>query len=126
MDKQDSKKIITLSFLAAAALTFVVVNVLFKAFADAFGVVQKLYSNAVASHGLPIVLAVVVFAVLQFNPKIITWAEDVIMEVSKVVWPSRKDTIAMTLVVCVFVLVSSVLLIGIDLVARQLVQFIIH
>jgi preprotein translocase SecE subunit len=126
MEKQATRKIITLSFLAAALIAYVVVNVLFKSFAGAFGVVQKLYSIEIVSHGLPILTAVVVFAVLQFNKGILEWAEDVVVEVSKVVWPSRKDTVSMTIVVCVFVGFSSLVLIAIDTGAHELVKLIIH
>jgi preprotein translocase subunit SecE len=63
---------------------------------------------------------------MQFNEKIIAWTEDVIVEVSKVVWPSHRDTMAMTIVVCVFVGIASLLLVVIDFVARNLVQMIIQ
>jgi preprotein translocase subunit SecE len=126
MEKQATKKIITISFLAAALLTYVVVNVLFKSFAGAFGVVQRVYSIDLVSHGLPVLLAAVVFGVLQFNSRVVEWAEDVVLEVSKVVWPSQKDTVAMTMVVCIFVTIASLLLILIDFIAHHLVQLIIQ
>lgn len=118
MDKQAIKKITTVSFLGASALTWLVIDVLFKALAGAFGPVQRLYSNYVISHGLPLVSAVLVFAVLQFNPRIVNWAEEVILEVSKVVWPSRKDTMGMTIVVVVMVLIASAILFVFDNLAR--------
>jgi preprotein translocase subunit SecE len=124
MDKQIVKKVATFSFLAASILTYIVVNTLFQSLGGAFGVVQRLYSIPWLSHGLPMVSAILVFGVLQFNAKVLLWAEEVIAEVSKVVWPSRKDTTAMTVVVCVFVGIASVLLIVIDYVAREFVQMI--
>jgi preprotein translocase subunit SecE len=126
MDKQSSRKIMTLSFLGAAGVLYVVVNVLFKTLAGAFGPVQRLYSNVVFSNGIPVVAAILLFAILQFNPKILNWAEEVIIEVSKVVWPSRKDTVVMTVVVCVFVGIASLLLVVIDFMAKNLIQFIIR
>jgi len=126
MEKQQTRKIITLSFLAAALLTYVTVNVLFKSFAGSFGVVQRLQSIDWVSHGLPIVCAVVVFGILQFNTRILEWSEDVVIEVSKVVWPSRKDTVSMTIVVVIFVGISSALILGIDSIAHELVKLIIH
>lgn len=126
MDKQLVKKISTLSFLFAGGLTYLVVDTLFKALAGIFGVVQRWYGMEVLYHGVPLVLAIIVFCILQFNVKILSWAEEVISEVSKVVWPSRKDTFAMTMVVCMFVGVASLLLVVIDYVARNFVQMIIH
>lgn len=125
MDKQTVKKITTFSFLCAAVVAYITVNILFKSFAGAFGVIQKFYSMDVISHGLPLAVAVVLFFVLQFNSKLLAWAEEVVSEISKIVWPSQKDTMAMTMVVCVFVFMASVVLIGIDFVSRELVGLII-
>lgn len=126
MEKQTIKKITTLSFLCAAALAYVVVNVLFKSLAGAFSVVQKFYGMDVFSHGLPIVVAVALFFTLQFNSKLLTWAEDVVVEISKIVWPSHRDTSAMTMVVCVFVGIACAALLVIDFVAQHFVEFIIR
>ncbi len=125
MEKQSVKKVSTMSFVGAAVLAYIVVNMLFKALAGAFGIVQKWYSMQILNHGFPIIVAVAVFAILQFNPKILTWAEEVILEVSKVVWPSQRDTVAMTVVVCGFVAIACLLLLVIDFVARHLIQMII-
>ncbi len=126
MEKQTVKKVTTLSFLAAAILTYMSVNTIFKSLAGAFGVVASLRSNPTAEHGLPVVCAALVFAILQFNPRILAWAEEVITEVSKVVWPSRRDTYLMTVVVCVFVGIASGLLLVIDFISHKLVSLIIH
>lgn len=124
MDKQAVKKVMTVCFLSAAALTWVVVEVLFRAFAGAIGFVQKLHSNNLISHGLPLVSALAVFVVLQFSPKIIVWAEEVILEISKVVWPSRKDTVGMTIVVVIMVLIASCVLFIFDNLARFSLEFL--
>jgi len=126
MEKQTIKKVTTMSFLGSGILAYVVVNVLFKTLAGAFGPVQKIYSIDWANHGLPILAAVLAFGFLQFNSKTVGWAEDVIMEVSKVVWPSQRDTVAMTIVVCIFVCVASLLLLVIDFLAHNLVQIILQ
>lgn len=126
MEKQTVRKIGTFSFLSAAVIAYVVVNVLFRSLAGAFGFVQRWYGIDVISHGLPLVAAASVFFVLQFNPSILSWAEEVIIEVSKVVWPSRRDTFAMAIVVCVFVAIACFLLVVIDFIARHLIQMIIN
>ena len=126
MEKQTIKKVTSVSFLVTALLTYLVVNILFKSLAGAFGSVQRLYSVDWINHGLPVLAAVAVFVGMQFNEKIIAWAEDVIVEVSKVVWPSHRDTMAMTIVVCVFVGIASLLLLVIDFVARNIVTMLIQ
>lgn len=126
MERENVKKLVTVSYLGSAILAYVVVNVLFKSLAGAFGFVQKWYGVEWVNHGLPILAAVTTFFVLQFNSKILNWTEEVILEVSKVVWPSRKDTVAMTVVVCVFVGIASGILFVIDIVSRNLVELIIR
>ena len=126
MEKQTVKKIITLSFLGAGILSYIVVDVLFKTMAGAFGSVQRYYSIDWFSHGLPIVAALITFVILQFNSKIVTWAEEIVLEVSKVVWPNAKETTQMTIYCLIFCGVSCALLMAIDFIAKTVVQFIIQ
>jgi preprotein translocase subunit SecE len=45
-------------------------------------------------------------AILHYNKKINGYCDEVVTEIRKIVWPSRRDTMAMTLVVCVIVVFS--------------------
>ena len=126
IEKQTIKKLTTLSFLCAGVLSYMAVNTVFKSLAGAFGIVQRWYSIELLNHGVPVVAAVAVFSILQFSPRILIWAEEVLLEASKVVWPSKNDTMAMTVVVCVFVGIASALLVVIDYLSREFVRMIIH
>ncbi|HWU42348.1 MAG TPA: preprotein translocase subunit SecE, partial [Bdellovibrio sp.] len=75
-------------------------------------------------HGLPVALGIVLFAVLQFNPRVLAWGEEVVTEIRKVVWPSRKDTTAMTIVCVVMVLISSVIISTFDLVSGFFINYL--
>lgn len=121
MEKTNSK-ILTVSFAVASALLGLTISLLIKALAGAFGVIARFADNDIVRHGLPVAVGVVVFAVLQFNPKVIAWGNDVVAEVRKVVWPSRKDTTAMTIVVVIMVLISSVIISTFDLVSGFLIN----
>jgi preprotein translocase subunit SecE len=88
MEKTNSK-IITLSFAIGAFLIGLVVSLLIKAFAGAFAVVARAADSDLFRHGLPLVIGFGFFAYLQFNAKIGAWADEVAVEVRKVVWPSR-------------------------------------
>lgn len=109
MDKTNSK-IITMSFAIAGAIVGTTIHLLIKAFAGAFGVVARFADSDVVRHGLPVVLGLGLFLGLQFNAKVKAWAEEVVIEVRKVVWPSRKDTTVSTVFVVVMVLISSVII----------------
>jgi preprotein translocase SecE subunit len=125
MDKQTIKKISTISFMAAALVVWISITTLLKTLAGSFAIVQRLYSSQVVSHGFPILIAVGLFAFLQFSPKILNATEEVILEISKVVWPSRKDVTGMTIVVVVMVFIASLILIGVDTLAREVVKLLV-
>lgn len=125
MEKTNSK-ILTLSFALGAALIGFTVHLLIKAFSGAFGVVARATDSDLARHGLPIGIALVIFAVLQFNPKVIAWGEEVVTEVRKVVFPSRKDVTAMTIVCVVMVLVSSVIISTFDLFSAFFINHVLR
>ena len=109
MDKTNSK-ILTLCFAMFAALVGFTLHLLLKSFAAAFAVIARMTDSEVVRHGFPIVVGFVVFGLLQFNPKILAWAEEVIVEIKKVVWPPIKDTRAMTIVVIIMVFVSAIII----------------
>ena len=112
----ENKKILTLSFAGAGALAAYVCSVLLTTLAAAFGVVAHYISNDYIIHGLPVVVGLAVFFYLQFNKEVLVWADEVIVEIKKVVWPSQKDTTAMTIVVCIFVVISGFCLAVFDLI----------
>ena len=124
MNKELNKKIATVSFIIVAALTLIVTRVLLQTAAASFGAVQKLWGQDLFQHGLPVAIAVITFAMLQFNPKVITWADEVVTELLKVVWPSRQNTTAMTIVCCVMLLISATLVFAFDYLARNATQML--
>lgn len=124
MDKTNSK-ILTLSFAVAGALTAFTLHLLIKAFAGAFGIIARAADSDFVRHGLPVVVGLALFVALQFNSKVAAWGEEVVTEVRKVVWPNRKDTTAMTIVVVIMVLISSVIVSSFDLLSGFFInQFI--
>lgn len=108
MDNTNSK-IVTLSFLAFSALIGFTLSTLLRVFSGAFGIVARAMEQDLVRHGLPVAVAIGLFLYLQFNKNILTWADEVIAEVKKVVWPPSKDVRGMTVVVVIMVLISSVI-----------------
>ncbi|WII73232.1 preprotein translocase subunit SecE [Bdellovibrio sp. 22V] len=123
MEKANSK-ILTLSFAIAGILVGLTVSLLIKAFAGAFGVVARAADSDLVRHGLPVVLGLALFAVLQFNPRVMAWGEEVVSEIRKVVWPTRKDTTAMTIACVVMVLISSVIISSFDLISGFFINYL--
>lgn len=123
MEKANSK-ILTLSFALAAILVGLTTSLLIKAFAGAFGVVARAADSDLVRHGLPVVLGLVLFVALQFNTRVLAWGEEVVTEIRKVVWPSRKDTTAMTIACVIMVLVSSVIVSSFDLISGFFINYL--
>ena len=113
MDNTNSK-IITASLAAAAVILGVTIHLLIKAFAGAFGVIARLADHDIVRHGIPIAAGLALFGICQFHPKIRAWADEVVAEIRKVVFPSRKDTLTMTTAVIIMVLISSVIITVMD------------
>ena len=125
MDKANSK-ILTVSFLLFSALVGFTVSMLIKAFSGAFAIVARLADSDLFRHGVPIVVGFGLFTVLQFNPRILAWGDEVVAEVRKVVFPSRKDTTAMTVVVIVMVFVSSLIITSFDFISAYLIKAVVN
>ncbi|MNK11975.1 preprotein translocase subunit SecE [compost metagenome] len=123
MEKTNSK-VLTLSYAIAAGLVGLTSHLLLKAFAGAFGVVARFADTDLVRHGLPIALGFLVFALLQFNPRVGAWAEEVVVEVRKIVFPSRKDVTAMTIVCIVMVLISSVIISSFDMLSGFFINYL--
>lgn len=123
MEKSNSK-ILTLSFAVFAVIGAFTVHMLLKAFSSAFGIVARMTDTDLVRHGLPVAVGLLIFASLQFNRRVLTWGDEVVAEIKKVVWPTRKDVIAMTIVVCVMVLISSAIISAFDFVSGYLVRML--
>ena len=124
--ENSNSKLITVSFAAGGVILGVTLALLMGALAGAFGWVARAYDLNWVRHGVPVVVGLGLFVALQFNPKAVQWAEEVIVEIKKVVWPSRKDTTAMTIVTLVMVLISSLIVTSFDFVSSKLVSWIVQ
>jgi preprotein translocase subunit SecE len=123
MDKTN-QKILTLSFATVSVLVWGSISLLFKTFAGTFGIVARLHDIDFIKHGMPVLIGVILFLALQFNKKVLLWGDDVALEIRKVVWPSKKDTIAMTIVVIVMVLISTLVITGLDFASGFVINYL--
>ncbi len=118
-------KIMFVSFVCGAFLVGYTVQVLNTLLASSFGAYARVMDSDLVSSLLPVAVGVVFLIYLYSSKKVKTWANEVIVEVSKVVWPSKKDTTAMTIFVCIFMLMSGIILGLFDFFSSQVIQFII-
>lgn len=125
--ENNNNKTITVSFMVAGIL----MGILFMVIVDTLGAVttggfNRFVTQEWVRHGVPVLVGFVTFIVLQTNKKIHSWGDEVTTELKRVVWPSRKDTTAMTIVVCVMILVSGVMFGLMDVVSGSVIDWLLN
>ncbi len=125
MNKTNSK-LLTISFALFSFLIGFSLHLILKSFSGAFAIVARLNENDLFKHGLPVLIGLVIFFYLQFNKKTLEWGSEVVLEITKVVFPTKADTTALTIVVVVFVMISSVIITLFDFVSNAIVKHIIN
>lgn len=126
MESDNTKKIMTMSFVGLAAVAWITASVLLETASATFGAVARLSDQDIFRHGIPFAIAIITFLSLQLNAKVRVYSEEIITEVKKVVWPSRPETMAMTIVVCIMLIISGVLLGVFDLFSSYIVKYLIN
>lgn len=130
MDKQNINKIVTFSFVAFAMLVWWVSGFLLDTAASTFSVVAQWRSYRIGGIEMfrtvtPIIFGLIVFVMLQFSKARRSFAQDVVLETSKAVWPSAKDVQGSTIVVVIMILISAVVLFTLDWVANEAIRTIL-
>ncbi len=123
--EKNNNKIITVCFVIAGLLSALVIEMIVKALATQLPMVAQFNSQPAVQHILPVAVGVLTFLILQFNRKIWVWADECVTEVRKVVWPSRKDTTAMTMVVCMMLMTAGVFFGLYDLISGEFIKLIV-
>jgi preprotein translocase subunit SecE len=125
--ENTNNKIVTISLMFTGILVGLVVFVLLDSLAAlATGSLGAVVGKEIVRHGLPVAVGISTFFVLQFNKKVVAWAEEVVIELRKIVWPSRKDTMTMTMVVCVMLLISGLVLGFMDVLSASVIDWLLH
>lgn len=124
--EKGNESLVNTAFAMFGILVYFIVSVLLEVLAGTFGVVQRIRSQEVVQHGLPVTLGIATFLFLFMNKKTHTWADECVTEVRKVVWPSRKDTVAMTIVCCAMCLLAGIGFGIFDFFASQLIKVFVN
>jgi preprotein translocase subunit SecE len=126
MEEKSNQNIVNFGFVIAGFLSYFITNVLLEVLSGTFGAVARFRNIEAVKHGLPVSVGIIVFLVLFLNPKIQVWADEVVSEVRKVVWPTRKETVSMTIVCCVMVIMAGIGLGVFDFLASQLIKVFVN
>ena len=88
--------------------------------------VARMTDSDFVRHGLPVLVGFALFFLFQFNSKIKAWADEVVVEVRKVVFPTRKDTTFMTISAVIMVTISTGIIWSFDLVSGYVLKLIMR
>jgi preprotein translocase subunit SecE len=108
--KTESSGLDTVKWVAAIVLLAAAIyGNHYLAQSDSFSLVIR-----VAAVAAVVVLALVVAATTNKGAEAITFAKESRMEVRKVVWPTRQESIQTTLIIVVFVVIVALFMWGVD------------
>lgn len=125
MENTSNQKIITVAFVAAGALAWVVAQIILETLSATVGAVARVADQDMIQHGIPIGIALLLFGILRFRSQSVEWADEVISELKKVVFPSQKDTTGMVIVVVMMLLISSLVLWAFDFLSSQFMRLFV-
>lgn len=125
-NEKTNQNIVNAALVAMGFLAYFITSMVFEALAGAFGPVARLHNQEVMKHGLPVAIGLATFLLTFLNTRVHTFADEAVTELRKVVWPSRKDTTAMTIVCCVMVVVAGIGFGVFDFFASQLIKVFVN
>lgn len=112
--ENQRQKWVNLSFLAAAALFgYIIITLLFK-LAGVYDLEARFHDIDLYIRGISVLFGGGLFFYLYKNEKASQFMNEVVTELIRVTWPSRKDTYRATIVVIIMVIISGVFLGGLD------------
>ena len=121
-----NRKTATVGFMVGAILVGIAIKVLLEStIAIATGAVGRFVAMDIVRHGLPILAGLGFFIGLQARAGVREWGDEVVSELRKVVWPSRQDTVRMTLVVCVMLVFAGAALGLLDVMSGKVIEWLL-
>lgn len=122
-----NRKIATVGFMAAGLLVGIAIKVLLDAStAIATGGIGRVLASDIVHHGVPVLAGFLTFAILQANASVRSWGDEVVSELRKVVWPSYEDTVRMTFVTCIMLILSGAALGLLDVMSGKLIEWLLN
>lgn len=117
-----SKKTVSLIYLVLGAITWLIM----REFVATLSVILRLSMPVdwviPPTDAIAAACGIVVFVILLKNEKVNTFTNEVITELSEVVWPNRKETVLSTGVVSILVGICAAILFGFDMVWGVMVR----
>lgn len=124
MDSQR-QKIVSLGFVVTAGIVAYIIFSVMLQVVSIYDVEARVKNIDLIVQGSSLLVGAIVFLILQKNDRINQYMHEVVAELSRVTWPTSVDTYRATIVVIIMVLVSGVVLGGLDSLWSWLLNMII-
>ena len=123
--ESQNQKWVNLSYFALAILVGYVVFSLAGKIIGAYDLEARIRNIDLILRGVSVCVGIVLFIVLYRNEKSNQFMNEVILELSRVAWPTQKDTTSATMIVIIMVMVSGIVLGLLDYCWIQLLKWIL-
>ncbi len=124
MDSQNQKWV-NLSYLLLSVLLGYIVFAFGLKLMGAYDLEAKVKNFELILRVLSLLVGGVLFLGLAKNDQANQYMHEVVVELSRVTWPTQKDTVAATFVVIIMVLISGVVLSLLDYLWTKLIQMVL-
>ena len=119
------QKWVNLSYLAAAILLAYVVFTFGHSLASIYDLEARVHNIELVVRGVSAVFGGLLFLILWRNHDANQFMNEVITELSRVTWPTQKETSSATFIVLIMVLISGVILGFLDYCWTMLVKWLL-
>ena len=121
---EDSRKWISTLVVIAAAIAGYCVFKFVGQLGSWFDLEAKISAYGLIAQAAGFLSGAGVFAYIMLNKKTSTYLDDVYSEILKVVWPSKDQTVKMTIGIAIALVIVAAIFTVVDLVFKKLLEFI--
>lgn len=119
----DNRKIVVAFYIFCSSIVWILSRSLLQFVHSKSYEFRSLPKSQLILEGTPVILGVGLFVFLLRYAKANQFFDECVSELRKVTWPSREDVVRSTIVVMVWIVLSSVLLGGLDGMIGKIVTF---
>ena len=123
--ESQHQKWVNLCYLAAAAVVGYVVFTFSSGLVGAYDLESRVRSIDLVVRLLSIVVGAILFFVLYKNDNSNQFMNEVVVELTRVTWPTQKETSSATMIVMIMVLISGMILGLLDYVWTRVIQWVL-
>jgi preprotein translocase subunit SecE len=123
--ESQHQKWVNLSYLTVAVLLAYIVFSLAGKVVGAYDLEARIHSIDLVLRGVSVAAGAILFVVLYRNDQVNQFMNEVVVELSRVTWPTQKDTTSATFVVIVMVIISGMILGLLDYCWVQLLKWVL-